>query len=105
MAALRERNEWRFFGVLFAADRALCCAFWLVLAVRGLLPALLAVAMGALVGAVQRGEPLAAPLAGLGVCFVLLQVLAPLHQAISANLGSRTAAHLYDRLTAACVRP
>ena len=37
--------------------------------------------------------------------FVLLQVLAPLHQATSANLGSRVAAWLYDRLTEACVKP
>src|SRR6185436_3879975 len=32
-------------------------------------------------------------------------VLTPIHQAISANLGDRTAAWLYDRLTEACVRP
>jgi ATP-binding cassette subfamily B protein len=37
--------------------------------------------------------------------FVLLQVLGPLHHAVSANLGSRTAAWLYDQLTAACVEP
>jgi ATP-binding cassette subfamily B protein len=36
---------------------------------------------------------------------VLLQVLSPIHQAVSANLGDRTAAWLYDRLTEACVRP
>src|SRR5207237_474658 len=41
----------------------------------------------------------------VGVVFVLLQVLAPIHQAIGANLGDRTAAWLYDRLTEACVRP
>src|SRR6185295_98001 len=32
-------------------------------------------------------------------------VLVPLHTAIGANLGDRTAAWLYDRLTEACVRP
>ena len=48
---------------------------------------------------------LAAPLTALGVAFVLLQVLPPIHTAISANLGDRTAAWLYDRLTDACVRP
>jgi hypothetical protein len=37
--------------------------------------------------------------------FVLLQVLTPIHQALGANLGDRTAAWLYDRLTEACVRP
>jgi len=38
-----------------------------------------------------------------GAIFVLLQVLSPIHQAVSANLGDRTAAWLYDRLTEACV--
>src|SRR5205809_6140176 len=61
--------------------------------------------MGRLVGAVQRGDDLAAPLGLVGVVFVLLQVLAPLHHAVGANLGSRTAAWLYDRLTTASVGP
>ena len=39
----------------------------------------------------------------MGVVFVLLQVLGPLHTALSANLGDRTAAWLYDELTGACV--
>jgi ABC-type multidrug transport system fused ATPase/permease subunit len=34
-----------------------------------------------------------------------MQVVTPLHQAISGNLGSRVAAWLYDRLTEACVQP
>jgi ATP-binding cassette, subfamily B, bacterial len=58
-----------------------------------------------LVAAVQRGHSLAAPLTLAGAIFVLLQVLNPIHQALSANLGDRTAAWLYDRLTEACVRP
>jgi ATP-binding cassette subfamily B protein len=102
---LRQRKEWQFFGVLPTADRRLAAAWWLVLLLRGLLPAVFAVAMGALVGAVQSGEALAGPLTFVGVVFVLLQVLTPLHQAVSANLGDRTAAWLYDRLTDACVRP
>jgi ATP-binding cassette subfamily B protein len=39
------------------------------------------------------------------VVFVAMQVIAPLHQAISGNLGSRVAAWLHDRLTESCVRP
>src|SRR5436309_13563225 len=61
--------------------------------------------MGALVGAVQRGDSLAGPVALVGIVFVLLQVLTPIQQAVGANLGDRTAAWLYDRLTDACVRP
>jgi ABC-type multidrug transport system fused ATPase/permease subunit len=61
--------------------------------------------MGTLVGAVQQGSSLYGPLALTGVAFVLLQVLTPIHTALSHNLGDRTSAFLYDRLTAACVRP
>src|SRR5437764_1618554 len=61
--------------------------------------------MGVLVAAVQRGGGLAGLLTLAGVVFVLLQVLNPIHQAVSANLGDRAAAWLYDRLTEACVRP
>jgi ATP-binding cassette subfamily B protein len=102
---LHERNEWKFFGVLPQADRRLAVAWWLVIVLRGLLPALFALAMGNLVGAVQRGDELGVALGVVGGVFVLLQVLGPLHRAIGANLGDRTAAWLYDRLTDACVRP
>ncbi|HJT88270.1 MAG TPA: ABC transporter ATP-binding protein [Bryobacteraceae bacterium] len=102
---LRARPEWKFFGVLPGASRPLAAAWWFLLVLRGLLPAVFAVAMGVLVGAVSRGAPLAIPLAAAGVVFVLLQVASPLHQAISTNLGSQTAAWLYDELTTACVRP
>src|SRR4051812_28583640 len=102
---LRARKEWTFFSVLGRADAPLGAAWWVVLVLRGVLPAAFAIAMGLLVGAVQEGTPLAMPLTVAGIVFVLLQILAPLHQAISANLGDRTAAWLYDRLTTACVRP
>ena len=105
MRSLRERKEWKLFAALAKADPALAGVWWVVLVLRGLLPALFGVAMGLLVAAVQRGSGLAAPLAFTGIVFVLLQVLSPIHQAVSANLGDRTAAWLYDRLTAACVRP
>jgi len=102
---LRERQEWQFFAALPKADSLLAIVWWLVLLLRGVLPALFAVTMGALVAAVQGGGSLVEPLAVVGVIFVLLQVLTPIHTAIGFNLGDRTAAYLYDRLTAACVRP
>ena len=102
---LRARNEWIFAGVLPRADHALAIGWWILLVLRGLLPAIFAVAMGRLVGSIQRGGDLAAPLALVGIVFVLLQVLPPIHQVVGANLGSRTAAWLYDQLTTACVRP
>ena len=102
---LRERQEWQFFAALPKADSLLAIVWWLVLLLRGVLPAFFAVAMGLLVAAVQGGASLAEPLAVVGGIFVLLQVLTPIHTAIGFNLGDRTAAYLYDRLTAACVRP
>jgi ATP-binding cassette, subfamily B, bacterial len=99
------RKERTFFAALSRAAPLLAAAWWTVLLLRGALPAAFAIAMGVLVGAVQRGAPLAVPLAFAGSVFVLLQVLGPIHQAVSANLGDRTAAWLYDRLTEACVRP
>src|SRR5438552_10492104 len=105
LEGLRARDEWKFFSMLRRADRSLALGWWSVLLLRGLLPALFAITMGLLVGAVQRGDPLAAPLGGVGLVFVLLQVLSPLHQAIGANLGSRAAAWLYDELTRALLRP
>jgi len=102
---LRERKEWKFFAMLPKADLGLSTAWWIVLLLRGTLPAAFAIAMGVLVGAVQRGQSLAVPLTFVGAAFVLLQVLSPIHQALSTNLGDRTAAWLYDRLTESCVRP
>ncbi|MGW6200242.1 ABC transporter ATP-binding protein [Kribbella sp. NPDC055110] len=102
---LGERAEWRFFGVLPRADRGLAAAWWVLLVARGALPAVFAIAMGWLVGAVQRGGSLAAPLGLMGTTFVLLQVLTPVHQAVSANLGSRVSAYLNDALAKACVGP
>jgi ABC-type multidrug transport system fused ATPase/permease subunit len=102
---LRHRKEWQFFAALPAADRPLALAWWTTLLLRGLLPAGFALAMGRLVAAVEHGDALGPPLALAGVVFVLLQILAPIQHAVGANLGDRTAALLYDRLTGMAVRP
>ncbi len=105
IARLRGRKEWQFFTVLPRASAPLAAVWWLLLIVRGLLPALFAVTMGRLVGTVQSGGDLAGPLTGVGITFVLLQVLMPIHQAVSSNLGSLVAAWLNDELAEACVEP
>ena len=102
---LTARNEWKFASILPQVDRPLAIAWWAVLVLRGVLPALVAISMGVLVGAVQRGTSLTWPLILVAAIFIPLQVLSPIHRAIGANLGSRTAAWLYDRLAIACVRP
>jgi len=103
--ALRQRKEWTFFAVLPKAHAGLAVGWWTVLVLRGVLPAIFAIAMGVLVGAVQHRQPLTVPLTLVGIVFVLLQVLGPIHHALSANLGDRTATWLFDRLAEACVRP
>jgi ATP-binding cassette, subfamily B, bacterial len=102
---LRQRQEWMFFAALLKADARLTGAWWIVVVLHGVLPALFAIAMGTLVAAVQRGDSRAAPLMLVGAAFVALQVMTPLQTAVSHNLGDRTAAYLYDRLTAMCLRP
>ena len=105
LKSLRDRKEWTFFAVLPKAAGPIAAAWWALLLLRGVLPAVFGIAMGMLIGAVQRGDSLAGPLSFVGVVFVLLQIMTPVHQAVSTNLGDRTAAWLYDRLTHACVRP
>jgi ATP-binding cassette, subfamily B, bacterial len=102
---LFARQEWKFFSVLPKADPFLAALWWVALALRAALPTTFAIGMGALVGAVQQGSALGKPLVIIGIVFVLQQVLTPTNVAISANLGSRTAAWLYDQLTSACIEP
>ena len=72
------RKEWMFFAALPKADGGLALAWWTAVVLRGLLPVVFAIAMGALVacGAARRRHR--APLAVAGLVFVLLQVLTPI---------------------------
>ena len=99
----RARQELQLATALSRADRPMAAGWWTLLGVRGLLPAGFSIATGVLVGAIQHQASLAVPLVAAGVLFILLQVLGPLHTALSANLGDRTAAWLFDELTGACV--
>ncbi|MGB6616783.1 MAG: ABC transporter ATP-binding protein [Trebonia sp.] len=99
---LRVRQEVQLAAAVRRADPPMAAAWWAMLGARGLLPAAFSVVTGVLVAAVQHRASLAAPLAVVGVVFILMQVLGPLHTSLSANLGDRTAAWLYDELTGAC---
>ena len=105
MKRLRSSAEWRFFGVLPQADRPLAVGWWAVTALRGLLPAAFTIAVGVLVGAVQRHDTLAGPLVLAGIVFVAMNALGPVHDALGANLGARAGAWLYDRMIRACIDP
>src|SRR4051794_35266177 len=99
------RQEVVFFRSLTVADRRLGMLWWALVVVRSILPAVLAVTTGAVVGAVQSGNGLTSALVAMGVVFVTLQVSAPLHQAVGENLGNRFSAWLYDKLTDAVRLP
>ncbi len=105
MAAVRERPEWKFFAALPKADPWLGTAWWALLLMRGALPAIFAITMGAVVGALQDERSLVVPLAAMGATFMLLQVLPPVHEAVSQNLGSTMSAWLNDELAVTCVSP
>lgn len=105
MQPLRERDAFKFFAVLLRADRLLGIAWFGLLALRGMLPALFAIAMGVLIAAVEHASARTPAFILLGTTFVLLQVLPPLHRAVSANLGTRTAAYLHHHLMRTCVTP
>ena len=100
---LRVRQELQLAAAMKRADRSMAAGWWSLLALRGLLPAGFSIATGVLVGAIQHHGSLVVPLAVVATVFTLLQVLGPLQSALSANLGDRTAAWLYDELTDACI--
>jgi ABC-type multidrug transport system fused ATPase/permease subunit len=102
---LWDRPERKFFGALFSASPGYATAWWALLVLRGALPALLAVATGSLIGAIDRGASLTGPLTFVGIVFVASQVLSPVQEVVSANLGNRTASWLNDRLMEACTTP
>ncbi len=90
---------------LHRADGPLGVAWWVLVVVRAVLPR--AVRGGDRCGRRRRAvgrRPDGRP-GRMGVVFVLLQVVAPLHQAVGENLGNRLSAWLYDRLTEACAGP
>ncbi len=105
LARLRSHDTVTFFRVLYRASPRLAVGWWALLLLRGAMPALLAVSTGILVGAVRDGSPLAGPLTFVSVVFVLVQVLTPVQQAVSAILGATTADWLHDRLMVGAVTP
>jgi len=100
---MRARQELQLAAALWRADRPMAAGWWFLLTLRGLLPAGFSIAIGILVSSIQHRFDLAVPLLVVGLIFILLQVLGPVQTALSANLGDRTAAWLYDELTQACV--
>jgi ATP-binding cassette, subfamily B, bacterial len=102
---LWARPEWRLLGALSRAHLWLTIAWWALIVAGGLLPATFTVATGLLVGAVQRHQRLALPLAVLGAAFIARNALGPVLATVSFSLGTRTGDWLHDRLVAASTDP
>jgi ATP-binding cassette, subfamily B, bacterial len=102
---LRGRQEVKFFAELWKASPGYAGAWWAILVLRACLPALISVAFGWLVSAISRDVSLTAPLLLVGVSFLLIVTLLPIHQLVSMNLGSKMSNHLSGRLMRTGVDP
>jgi ATP-binding cassette, subfamily B, bacterial len=105
LAGLRARPATRFFAFLTRSVPGFAVAWWLLLIVRALVPAGLAVSTGLLVGRVHDGASLRGPLLAFGVVFVVSQVGPPVHQVVGALLGHHLSSVLNDRLMATTLGP
>jgi ATP-binding cassette, subfamily B, bacterial len=105
LADLRGRPATRFFVTITRTVPGFALAWWALLLVRALVPAGLAITTGFLVGRVQTGGSLTAPLVAFGVVFVLSQVGPPVHQVVGALLGYHFSSVLNDRLMATTLAP
>jgi ATP-binding cassette subfamily B protein len=98
--------EWNLvFRVLPRANRSLAISWWALVASRSLLPGALTVATGALIAAVSAGGRPGWSLAVVAVTSILILVLSPVHDAVSANLGAHAGADLHERLLRAAIEP
>lgn len=104
-ARVRNSAEYRFLTILTRVDKRLGTAWWALLAVRSIIPALFALAMGDLITSVQHREGIDLPLALVGLLFVVMQTLPPFHAAISANLAQKIITYLHDELLEASLTP
>ncbi len=106
MSDRRRPAEWNLVSrVLPRAHRGLARAWWALVVLRSLAPAALIIATGALIAAVSAGNRPGWPLAVVLTASILILVLSPIHDAISANLGARVGADLHERLLRAAIEP
>lgn len=100
-----QQQQVIFLRTLFRAS-PVGAALWVgLLILGGALPALFAIAAGAVVNATDQDLSLTGPLVLIGIVFVLMQIINPMHVAIGQNLGHRTADWMNDRLMRATTAP
>jgi ATP-binding cassette, subfamily B, bacterial len=104
--AIWRSAEWHLvFRVLPRASRGQAAAWWTLVCARAMLPAVLIVATGALVGAVSAGAKPGLSLAAVAVTSILILILSPVHASVSAILGARLGGDLHERLLRAAIEP
>jgi ABC-type multidrug transport system fused ATPase/permease subunit len=102
---LADQQQIVFFRALHRAAPRLSVAWWVLLVLGGVLPALFSVVTGAVIDAIDRSASLIGPLVVTGILFTLMQVIGPVHLVVGQNLGRRGADHLNDRLLRAATAP
>lgn len=102
---LADNQQIVFFRTLHRAAPGLSSAWWALLVAGGLIPALLSVATGAVVDAIDRDRSLLWPLAITGALFTALQAMGPIHLVVGQVLGHRTADAMNRRLLLAATGP
>ena len=105
MTRLAGQQQIVFFRSLHRAAPGLSTLWWGLLVAGGVLPALFSVATGSVIDAIDRGSSLTASLAAVGILFVAMQVIGPIHLVVGQGLGRRGADHLNDRLLGAATGP
>jgi len=89
----------------WTTSRLLATLWWGLVFLRAALPAVLTLAMGALIETVQADSSTTGPLAVVATSFALISVLSPLHTQVGAILGDRTSGRLQADLTSAVSDP
>jgi ABC-type multidrug transport system fused ATPase/permease subunit len=104
-AGLAEHPQVVFFKTLHRAAPRLSVAWWGLLLLGGVLPAVFALITGAVIDAIDNNSSLTGPLLAVAVVFTAMQVTNPLHVAIGQNLGRRAADWMNDCLIRATTGP
>lgn len=105
VASLRAWAPLALARAMWRADRGLAIAWWGIVLLRGLLPAVLTLGLGALVTAVGGAHDVTVPLVVVGAAFALSCVASPLHSQLGAVLGDATSGALQAQLTRAVNGP
>jgi ATP-binding cassette, subfamily B, bacterial len=105
MVSLRNTSAVALARANVKASPGLAILWWLLVAVRAILPAVLTLALGSLVSAIGDNRSVDGPLAVVAACFAFVSVAGPLHTQLGAIVGGRTSGFLQSELTRAAATP